>query len=140
MTVNVRAVIWSGRRVLVHKVRRQGEERMSLPGGRVKERETTEAALRREVLEEIGLSVVVGPLLYVAEVVSPYATQNLELVFGAEPAPGQALSGQLTVDPRSVERDAVLPPILHLIASDARNASAHLPRWLGNIYVAGAGG
>jgi 8-oxo-dGTP pyrophosphatase MutT (NUDIX family) len=99
MTVNVRAVIWLGERLLVHKVRHQGEERVTLPGGRVKDRETTHAALEREVLEEIGLRVAVGPLLYVAEVVSPYSTQNLELVFSADPVPGQTLTDQTTVDP-----------------------------------------
>jgi ADP-ribose pyrophosphatase YjhB (NUDIX family) len=139
MTVNVRAVIWSGDRLLVHRMRHQGEERVTLPGGRVKDRETTHDALEREVLEEIGLRVVVGPLLYVAEVVSPYSTQNLELVFRADPAPGEELTDQTTVDPRSSDRDSVLPPILDVIASDGADAAASAPRWLGNIYVAGVG-
>ena len=42
MTVNVRAVIWVDGGLLVHKVRHRGEERVTLPGGRVKERETVE--------------------------------------------------------------------------------------------------
>jgi 8-oxo-dGTP pyrophosphatase MutT (NUDIX family) len=137
MTVNVRAVIWAGQRLLVHKVRHQGEERITLPGGRVKDRETSESALQREVLEEVGLGVTVGPLLYVAEVVSPYSTQNLELIFSADIVAGQALSGQATVDPRVVGADAVLPPILAAVAEDAADGWARAPRWLGNIYVAG---
>jgi 8-oxo-dGTP pyrophosphatase MutT (NUDIX family) len=140
MTVNVRAVIWLDWRLLVHKVRHRGEERLTLPGGRVKERETAEAALAREVQEETGLSIVVGPLLYVAEVVSPYSTQKLELVFRADVDPSQELSGQTAVDPRAPEREAVLPPILDVIAKDADDGWVGAPRWLGNIYVAGVGG
>jgi 8-oxo-dGTP pyrophosphatase MutT (NUDIX family) len=137
MKVNVRAIIWSGDRLVVHKVRQRGEERVTLPGGRVKARETTDVALEREVLEELGLRVVVGPLLYVAEVVSPYSTQNLELVFQADPVAGETINDQTTVDPRSIDRDTVLPPILDVIAGDAVDATATPPHWLGNIYVAG---
>jgi ADP-ribose pyrophosphatase YjhB (NUDIX family) len=139
MMVNVRAVIWAGDRLVVHARQQQGEERITLPGGRVKDRETTDAALRREVLEEIGVSVSVGPLLYVAEVVSPYAMQNLELVFQAEPAAGEVLSGQTTIDPRAVDRDTVLPPILDVIVRDRSDGSSTSPRWLGNIHVPGVG-
>jgi ADP-ribose pyrophosphatase YjhB (NUDIX family) len=137
MMVNVRAVIWSGDRLVVHARQQQGEERITLPGGRVKDRETTEAALRREVLEEIDVAVVVGPLLYVAEVVSPYSMQNLELIFQAEPAEGQTLSGQTTIDPRDVDRDSVLPPIVDVIWRDRADGPAGTPRWLGNIHVPG---
>jgi ADP-ribose pyrophosphatase YjhB (NUDIX family) len=76
MIVNVRAVIWVDGGIVVHKSRHRGEERMSLPGGRVKERETAEAALVREVREETGLDIAVGPLLYVAEVVSATACRT----------------------------------------------------------------
>ncbi len=140
MTVNVRAVIWVDGRILVHKVRHRGEERVTLPGGRVKERETVEAALAREVHEETGLSIVIGPLLYVAEVVSSYSTQNVELVFRVELEADQSLGGQTVVDPRAPESKRVLPPILDVIAKDADDGSAEISRWLGNIYVPGVGG
>jgi 8-oxo-dGTP pyrophosphatase MutT (NUDIX family) len=140
MTVNVRAVIWLDRQVVVHRVSHQGAERITLPGGRVKERETTEAALVREVQEETGLDVSIGALLYIAEVVSPYSTQKLELVFRADLNEAQRLDGLDLVDPRGDERDFVLPPILDVIARDADNEWAAAPRWLGNIYLAGVGG
>ncbi|HEY7622237.1 MAG TPA: NUDIX domain-containing protein [Solirubrobacteraceae bacterium] len=139
MTVNVRAVIWVEGRVLVHRVRHQGEERVTLPGGRVKERETTEAALVREVLEETGLHVDVGALLYIAEVVSPYSTQKLELVFRADLDAAQSLDGVELVDPRGHDRDFVLPPILEVVAKDVDDGCGEAPRWLGNIYSAGVG-
>jgi 8-oxo-dGTP pyrophosphatase MutT (NUDIX family) len=137
MTVNVRAVIWVAGRILVHRVRHQGEERLTLPGGRVKERETAEQALVREVLEETGLSVTVGSLLYVAEVVSPFSTQKLELVFAAHLDPAERVDGLDLIDPAGHERDVVLPPILDVIAGDGPEEAA---RWLGNIYTAGVGG
>ena len=140
MTVNVRAVIWVDGGLLVHKVRHRGEERVTLPGGRVKERETVEAALAREVEEETGLSIVIGPLLYVAEVVSSYSTQNVELVFRAELEADQRLVGQTVVDPRAPDSKHVLPPILEVIAKDADHGSAQVSRWLGNIYAPGVGG
>jgi ADP-ribose pyrophosphatase YjhB (NUDIX family) len=139
MTVNVRAVIWLAARILVHRVRHQGEERLTLPGGRVKERETAEQALAREVQEETGLSVTVGSLLYVAEVVSPYSTQNLELVFAAHVDPTQQLDGLDLIDPAGHERDFVLPPILDVIARDGHDSPERAARWLGNIYTVGVG-
>ena len=94
MTVNVRAVIWVDGGLLVHKVRHRGEERVTLPGGRVKERETVEAALAREVEEETGLGIVIGPLLYVAEVVNSYSTQNRERGTGVPCAMGSTSGGE----------------------------------------------
>jgi ADP-ribose pyrophosphatase YjhB (NUDIX family) len=139
MTINVRAVILVSGRLVIHRVHHQGDERITRPGGRVKERETVEAALVREVDEETGLRVVVGPLLYVAEVVSPYSTQNLELVFLADLEPGQVLDELDLIDPRKSERDSVLPPILDQIANDGQDGWADVPRWLGNIHVTGIG-
>ena len=83
---------------------------------------------------------MIGPLLYVAEVVSSYSTQNVELVFRVELEADQSLGGQTVVDPRAPESKRVLPPILDVIAKDADDGSAEISRWLGNIYVPGVGG
>ena len=140
MRVKVRAVIWIDGRLVAHREYHLGHERVTLPGGRIKDRETAEEALVREVREEVGLDVTVGPLLYVAEVVSAFHMQELELVFRAEPAPGQPLDALALVDADGPERDRVLPPILATIARDARGGRSASPRWLGNIHASGLQG
>ena len=55
--------------VLVRRARPPNAGRWSLPGGRVERGETLVAATAREVLEETGLSVRVGPLIEVVEIV-----------------------------------------------------------------------
>ncbi|MFJ3219613.1 NUDIX domain-containing protein [Kitasatospora sp. NPDC086801] len=46
----------------------EGPRTWSLPGGKVEDGETLAGALRREMLEETGLDVEVGSLLYVCDV------------------------------------------------------------------------
>ena len=53
----------SGRLLLVRRARDPGAGRWSLPGGRVEPGEDDTAALRRELREETGLEVTVGPLV-----------------------------------------------------------------------------
>ena len=52
-----------GRLLLVRRANPPGQGRWSIPGGRVEAGEDDGAAVRREVLEETGLDVVVGALL-----------------------------------------------------------------------------
>jgi 8-oxo-dGTP diphosphatase len=62
--VGVGAVIWDGSRVLLERRGRQpAQGAWSLPGGLVEIGETVEEAVRREVSEECGIDVTVGPLL-----------------------------------------------------------------------------
>jgi 8-oxo-dGTP diphosphatase len=64
--VVVAAVIERGGRVLVsQRVPGRGQAgRWEFPGGKREEGETDEAALRREVREELGIDVAVGSLLW----------------------------------------------------------------------------
>lgn len=52
-----------GRLLLVRRATEPGRGRWSLPGGRVEPGESDATALRRELLEEVGLAVRVGELI-----------------------------------------------------------------------------
>jgi 8-oxo-dGTP diphosphatase len=62
--VGVGAVIWDGARVLLEqRGQPPAQGTWALPGGLIELGETAEEAVRREVREETGLEVEVGPVL-----------------------------------------------------------------------------
>jgi len=62
--VGVGAVIWDGKRVLIERRGKPpAQGAWALPGGLIEVGETAEDAVRREVSEECGIEVTVGPLL-----------------------------------------------------------------------------
>ena len=77
--VGVGAVVLDGERVLLVK---RGHEPLkgewSLPGGAVELGETLEAAIAREVLEETGLAVEVGPVVEVFDRIYPASDGRVE--------------------------------------------------------------
>ncbi|WP_205328557.1 NUDIX domain-containing protein [Glycomyces sp. YM15] len=93
--VSARAVaVDPGGRVLLVRHRADGREFHVLPGGRVEPGETAAEAAEREVLEETGIRVKVGELLWVREFLPdrhlghPHhrtTMQQLQLYFRAEP-------------------------------------------------------
>jgi len=67
-------VALSGNRVLLH--RGEKDDFWSLPGGRVELLEPSEDTLRREMLEELGIEIHVGRLLWVVENFFEYGDES----------------------------------------------------------------
>jgi 8-oxo-dGTP diphosphatase len=132
MQVKVRAVIWHQDCLVVARESRRGEPHLSLPGGRPKRGEELLDALAREVLEETGVHVRAGRLLYVAECVNSYGTQDVNLVFAASAVDPLDEDAVCLVDPADPGEHRVLPPILDAIAEDAPGPPT--TRLLGNVW------
>lgn len=108
--VSVGAVVVDGDRVLLIK---RGQEplkgRWSLPGGVVEMGETLEAALVREVREETGLDVRVGPVIEVLDRISRDASGRIEfhyviIDYAAYAAGGSLVRGTDAEDAQWVAR------------------------------------
>jgi 8-oxo-dGTP diphosphatase len=85
--------------ILLVEHRKHGQRYWVLPGGRLEGHETLDAALRRELKEELRLEARIGPLVIVCESLAP-DRHVVNLIFHAEI--GEKAEPQL--DPR----DAVL--------------------------------
>jgi ADP-ribose pyrophosphatase YjhB (NUDIX family) len=94
-TFNFRAaaVIVQDGRVLLHRA--DYEDFWSMPGGRVEMLEDSRAALRREMLEELGEEIEIGRLLWVGENFFEFlgsAYHELGMYFGASLPTGSVLA------------------------------------------------
>src|SRR5438270_3768591 len=81
--LRVAAVIVRGDQLLLVEHRKHGQRYWVLPGGRLEGHETLDAALRRELKEELGLEARVGQLIIVAESLAP-DRHVVNLTFQAE--------------------------------------------------------
>lgn len=129
--VKVRGVIWVGDRIIVNRYQGSSAQRVTLPGGRVHEREALTDGLRREIQEELGLDSEVGQLLAVAEVKSAVNHHDVELIFEVKPTEPVDPDAFELVDPATPEI-TVLPPVLDAIA--ASHGAEPQGIWLGNVY------
>jgi ADP-ribose pyrophosphatase YjhB (NUDIX family) len=130
--VRARAVIPHDGGIVVCRERRRGEPRLTIPGGRVDQGEGAVGAALREVHEETGLEIELGPLLYVAEVTASVRRQDLNLIFLAriigEP------EGPVEVVGPDEEEVEILPPILDRIRADMAAGWEEVGVWLGNVW------
>src|SRR5262245_16381364 len=83
--------------LLVKRGRPPMEGRWSLPGGRVEPGETVAAALAREIVEETGITVRLGPLVEVIEIIEE-SYHYVILDYACEPAGGALRAGDDAAD------------------------------------------
>ena len=108
--VGVGAVVWDGRRVLLERRGQPpAEGTWAIPGGLVELGETVEAALRREVWEECGIEVEVGPVAGVFEPIQRDADDRIRYHFVVIDFLARYVSGELRRGDDAAEVRWVLP-------------------------------
>lgn len=102
-----------GRILLVQRGRAPSAGLWSLPGGRIEPGETAVDAAAREVREETGLEVAVGPLLLSAELAGGYRVQDFAAtVVGGELRAGDDASDARWVTEEELARLPLTPGLL----------------------------
>ena len=135
-------VIHDGRIVLIRRGKAPSAGEWSIPGGAVELGESVEVALRREVREETGLDISVGPFLEVFErverdddgairfhfVVLDYAAT----VVGGTLRAGDDAADVVFADPGDLDRYALADSVRRVISAARRNTPARpAGRWRG---------
>jgi len=142
--VRVAALLLHDGKVVVVRHRSAGNPYHLLPGGGVDYRETLEAAVKREVLEETGFVVNVGELLFVSDTIDPSGPRHVvNITFSAEVVGGSITCSPIDDNVEAVElvsAEALLgldlrPPMAAEIAGFL--AGEATPGYLGPLFTAG---
>ena len=140
--LRVAAIIARNNQILLVEHRKRGQHYWVLPGGRLEGLETVDAALRRELNEELGLAARVGPLVIVSEMLAPDRhVVNLmfqaEIGEGAEPRLDRAdpvLAGWQWVSTDQLPRLDFRPPIADAVRAVVAEHFAGPVRLLGDTW------
>jgi ADP-ribose pyrophosphatase YjhB (NUDIX family) len=108
--IRIAALIVKDDRILLAEHEKNGKRYYLLPGGGMEYGESIEEAIKRELIEEAGLPIAVGDLLWTVDSVPPDLHRHvLNLIVEA-----RALSEELTPTPDRVLRDIVWVPLAEL--------------------------
>ena len=105
----------------------EGRDIWMVPGGGVEEGETSREAGVREVLEETGLHVQMGKLLWHVEEVSEKRGQRFVNFFLAEPKGGKL---QLGMDPEFEKNEQVLREVRFMSREEMCHLEVLYPEYL----------
>lgn len=139
--VGVGAVIWDGARVLLE---RRGQPpaqgSWALPGGLIDVGETAEAAVQREVREECGIEVTVGPIVGLFEPIHHDEDGRIRYHYvvidflayyrSGEARPGDDAAGLAWVTPDALA-DYALTPATQAMIERALSIVNHTPPTIG---------
>jgi ADP-ribose pyrophosphatase YjhB (NUDIX family) len=140
--LRVAAIVLRAGRLLLVEHRKQGQRYWVLPGGRLQGNETLEAALRRELREELSLPLRVGRLVILYETLAP-DRHVVNLVYEATAGEGveprlddadQVLAGWQWVELDHLPRMDFRPPIADAVQTVVRQGFAGPLLTLGDTW------
>ena len=140
--LRVAALIVRADQILLVEHRKRGQRYWVLPGGRLQGNETLDAALRRELREELALEAQVGRLVIVCETLAP-DRHVVNLIFQAEIGEGVAprldhsdpvLAGWQWVSVDQLPRLDFRPPIADAVRAVIAENFAGSVRVLGDTW------
>ena len=145
MKVRVVTILIRGAEILLMKHSRLGLRYWVLPGGAIDQGETVSDCGRRELLEETGLEVRLGKLVYLADVISPDRRKHTLNLFFL----GEITGGEFGVTPQKTlgehldephwaplaDLPRIYPPIAERLQEDANRGFSEGAVYLGNLWT-----